>query len=49
MKARRKTNVRAVSRHFLGGSFLWALWLKKNLSAKMLWRERAAAEEFLRF
>jgi hypothetical protein len=36
-------------------AFLWALWLKKNLIAKILWtdgesrRERAKAEEFLRF
>jgi len=50
MKARRKTNVRTVSRHFLGGSFFVGTLVKKNLIAKILWRrERACVEEFLRF
>jgi hypothetical protein len=57
MKAKKEDIcLRTVSRHFLGGSFLFVGTLvKKNLIAKILWtdgesrRERAKAEEFLRF
>ena len=43
MKARRKTNVRTVSRHFLGGSFFVGTLVKKKFDCQNFmdrWREQ---------
>ena len=40
MKARRKTNVRTVSRHFLGGSFFVGTLVKKKFDCQNFMEER---------
>jgi len=43
MKARRKTNVRTVSRHFLGGSFFVGTLVKKKFDCQNFMEERERA------